>query len=215
MAVLVFTITEPNINLDLVDRFIALAEDANLEILICINKIDLLENDEFLLNLFEIYGDIGYNIIGMSTFDDGNKFLLEPFLENKTSVLAGPSGVGKSSIVNLFYHDDKMEIGSVSRKTSRGRHTTRHAELLKIKEDSYIVDSPGFTSVDILDISLSDLPRRFREFDDYFGNCRFKDCNHINEPDCAIKNQIGITVNEARYNRYVSFYNEIKAVKTF
>ncbi len=206
LVILVFAAKNPDINFDMLDRFIILAEAQNLEVFICINKIDLVDESEF-DDFKAIYQNIGYSVSIFSSFDENCKEKIFDVIKNKVSVLAGPSGVGKSSIANLFI-SNTMEIGDISQKNKRGKHTTRHAELLELDKNTFIVDSPGFTSIDLGHIKSENLQFCFREFEPFLNKCKFNDCMHLNEPGCAIKSEINININEQRYNRYKNILEE-------
>ena len=137
--------------------------------------------------------------------------MLFGLLEGKTTAIAGPSGVGKSSLINLLSPGAHMETGSISRKTSRGKHTTRHSELLFIDGDTYIMDTPGFSSLYVNDFEKEELKYYFREFGPYEGKCRFHGCGHIHEPDCAVKEAvISGKIHTVRYEDYKDMYEELK-----
>jgi ribosome biogenesis GTPase len=208
LVILVFAVKEPAINFDLLDRFIILAEAQNLEVLICINKMDLVIGSGF-EEFRALYEAIGYKVKLISTFDNCSKNELIHDIRGQVSILAGPSGVGKSSIVNLFQDNDVMETGELSQKNKRGKHTTRHAELIEVEKGTFIVDSPGFTSVNLNNINPQELQFYFKEFGPYLNSCKFNDCMHINEPGCLVKSNINVNINEQRYNRYKYFLDEI------
>lgn len=207
-AVITFAITSPAINLDLLDRFIVLAEYNNIEnIIICINKMDLDngQSDE----IRAVYEPL-YKVVTASAADEKNIDKLSELLKNKVSVLAGPSGVGKSSLINGLVPHSRQQTGEISRKIERGKHTTRQVELLEAGENTYIMDSPGFTSLGLDFLQPEQLQFYFKEFKPYIGKCRFNDCRHIMEPDCAVKERIGIDISRDRYDRFVYLYNELK-----
>lgn len=202
-VVIVFALKEPKLNYDLLDRFIILAEEINLEIILCLNKIDLAKQkdiDEFC----EVYGKL-YKVIETSTILESGLETLKNELKDKTTVFAGPSGVGKSSIVNKLLKKELMETGIVSKKIGRGKHTTRHSEFITF-ENGYIVDTPGFTSLDIQHIDVNDLKLYYKEFREFNGLCKFQDCVHINEPSCAVKDEVGNIINVKRYDSYKYYY---------
>ncbi len=204
---IVFAVKSPNPNLDLLDKFILVCEKNNLELTICLNKIDLLdEKDKFKIKA--LYENIGYKVIMVSTYEEIGLKEIRDELVGKVSVFAGPSGVGKSSIVNKLFPDAKMETGGLSKKIQRGKHTTRHVELVEIYENTYLVDSPGFTSLSVEDIEKEDLQYLFREFRPFLDQCKFNDCIHIKERDCAIKDEIGQSIDKSRHDRYVALYEE-------
>nr|WP_317356581.1 ribosome small subunit-dependent GTPase A [uncultured Tyzzerella sp.] len=206
-AIITFSIISPNINIDLLDKFLILAESQNIEnVVICINKCDLANEDD--INMVkDLYKNI-YPIIFTSTKENIGINDLKNLIDKKVTVFAGPSGVGKSSLINAILPNICLRTGDISKKIERGKHTTRQVELLEAWEHTYIVDSPGFTSlsIDFLDDSLDNY---FKEFRQYLGDCKFYDCKHIHEPNCAIKNQIGKNISEERYNRYTKILSEM------
>ena len=208
-AVIVFAAKSPNMNLDLLDRFLLLAEEQELDIVIVINKIDKDKKEKY-LEAAEMYRRAGYPVICTSAEKGIAIDELRGALENKISVFAGPSGVGKSSLINAAFPGLELGTGEISEKIQRGKHTTRHAELIQITDRSYIVDSPGFTSLFLTHIPSEKLQYHFREFEDFNHKCYYNGCIHINEPDCAVKAQIGETIDQMRYDRYVMIYNELK-----
>lgn len=214
-AIIVMSIKEPNINTWLLDRFIVMAENEKLNIVICINKIDL--NLDKSLEIKNIYEDIGYKVLTTSIEDDASIERLKKSLVNNTSVFAGPSGVGKSSLLNLINPKYNLEIGEVSSKSKRGKHTTRHTELLYLKENSYVLDSPGFSSLNISFIGDErELRKYFIEINDHGEKCRFLSCLHFNEPGCEVKNQVEIgNISKERYENYLSFLHEIKKIRRY
>ncbi len=207
-AVIVFSVKSPNLNMDLLDRFLILAEEQNLEVIICINKKDLSSEDE-LSKIISLYENVGYNIFCTDTFSGNGIEKLKQRLSQKVTVFAGPSGVGKSSIANCIMLNNVMETGEISQKIGRGKHTTRHVELLNISENSYLADTPGFSSLSLSHISKEKLPYLFKEFKELSGKCKFSDCKHLNEPNCAVKEQIGKHICVLRYERYVGISEEL------
>lgn len=206
-AVITFAIKSPNINIDLLDRFLILAESQNIEnIVICINKFDLANEDDIDL-LKNVYNNI-YPIVFTSTFKNIGIEELKDIINNKVTVFAGPSGVGKSSLINSILPKASLKTGDISKKIERGKHTTRQVELLQCWDNTYIVDSPGFTSLSI-DFIDNNLDYYFKEFREFLGECKFSDCKHIHEPNCAIKNQIDKKISKDRYDRYVSLLKEL------
>lgn len=208
-AVITFAIKKPNINYDLIDRFLILAQYYNIEnIVICINKCDL--SDEEDINYIKRIYEPLYNVIYTSTLKDYGIDEIKNVIKNKVSVLAGPSGVGKSSLINCIIPKSSLKTGEISFKIERGKHTTRQVELIKVSENTYIMDSPGFTSLNLSEIKPEKLQNYFKEFKPYLNKCRFNDCMHINEPDCIITQNLGKNIAKERYDRYVFLFNELK-----
>lgn len=207
-AVITFAILSPNINMDLLDRFLALAENENIKkIVICINKSDLASNEQ-IKSIKDIYEGI-YDIVFTSAIENSGIEELKNMLNEKVTVFAGPSGVGKSSLINSILPNADLKTGEISKKIERGKHTTRQVELLEAWENTYIVDSPGFTSLSMEYIENS-LDLCFREFLPYLPSCKFCDCKHIHEPNCAVKDEVGVNISKQRYNRYIKLLKEIQ-----
>lgn len=208
-AVIVFAATKPSINMDLLDRFILIVEQQNIDIVICINKIDI-DEDNILDKLKIIYANSGYKIIGTSIKTGQGLVELKQCLKDKITVFAGPSGVGKSSILNGLESKFNLKTGEISAKIERGKHTTRHAELIELVTGGYIVDSPGFTSLHLENIQKEDLQNYFKEFEFFIGKCKFNMCSHTHEPECAIIQQVGNNISYERYERYKIVYAELE-----
>ena len=208
-TVIVFAAKSPNLNLDLLDRFLLLVEEQQLDVVICINKIDKDKTKQY-EKIAELYRSIGYIVLCVSAEKEIGIEELKQTLQNKISVFAGPSGVGKSSLINKAFPHAKMETGEISKKIQRGRHTTRHAELIQIGQQSYIVDSPGFTSLYLEGITTETLQYYFKEFQQYVHKCYYTSCSHTHEPDCAVKEQLNKDISEIRYCRYVTIYEELE-----
>ena len=208
-AIITFAAASPNINRDLLDRFLILAENQGIhEVIICINKEDLVSQKD-IDDIKKIYEPL-YQVIFTSTYENtGTERILEA-IRGKVSVFAGPSGVGKSSLINCLIPEGNLRTGELSQKIERGKHTTRQVELMEVCEDTYIVDSPGFTSLSLEHIKPEMLQEYFKEFRPYINGCRFNDCSHLQEPDCAVKEQIGKDISQERYDRFVYLYNELK-----
>ncbi|WP_304509000.1 ribosome small subunit-dependent GTPase A [Anaerotignum sp.] len=208
-AIIVFAAKSPNINLDLLDRFLLLAEEQELEIVIVINKIDKDKKKQY-EEITAMYQQAGYPVFCTCAESGTGVENLKKALENKISVFAGPSGVGKSSLINAAFPGLELNTGEISEKIQRGRHTTRHAELICISENSYIVDSPGFTSLFLNHIPSEKLQYYFKEFEPFVHKCYYNGCMHVNEPDCAIKEEIGKAIHPLRYERYVTIFQDLK-----
>ncbi len=208
MAVIVFSLVSPDISLDRLDRFIILAEKQNVAVTICINKVDL-ASSEALQEVVQLYDGL-YEIVPVSTKDGTGFAQLKAALDKKVSVLAGPSGVGKSSIINAIVPDFFLKTGVISTKIERGKHTTRQVELLKAWEDTFIIDTPGFTSLTLDGIEPEELQNYFVEFRPFLNQCRFFDCLHVNASECAIQENVGGAIKEQRYKRYCDLLGEFK-----
>lgn len=211
-AIIVFAAKSPNMNLDLLDRFLILVEEQHLDVVICINKIDKDKTQQY-EKAAELYRSAGYTVLCVSAEKEIGIEDLKGVLQNKISVFAGPSGVGKSSLINKAFPHAEMETGEISKKIQRGRHTTRHAELIQIGEKSYLVDSPGFTSLYLENVTEQTLQYYFKEFQPYVHQCYYTGCSHTHEPDCAVKQQVSKNISETRYRRYVTIYQELKERK--
>lgn len=213
-AVIVFAVTHPKPNFQLLSRFLLEMSMLDIETVICFNKTDLAEEKEA-GELLDNFRGSKCKIIFTSTYDERGVDELRAVLKGKTTALAGPSGVGKSSITNLLANADIMETGEISSKIQRGRHTTRHAELFKIGEDTFIMDTPGFTSL-YNTMEAQDVRFYFHEFDDYEGKCRFNGCVHVNEPGCSVKEAVGSgIISKLRYDSYVDIYAELKEKRKY
>lgn len=212
-AIIVFALKNPEPNLRLLDKVLVMSEYHKLNLKICINKIDLNDNNQ-LSEILEIYKSTGYEVIPCSTKKDIGVERIKEVLKNKISVFASPSGVGKSSILNKVQSGLMLKTGELSSKIKRGKHTTRHSELLQLEFGGWVVDSPGFTSLNIDYIEIEELSYLFPEFKQYIDDCKFTNCLHINEPDCGVKNALEMGyINRNRYNNYVEFLEQIKDIK--
>ena len=213
-ALIVFAIKNPAPNLSLLDRFIVLAEKENLEIVIVFTKVDLDADGELLEELKSIYEVSGYKVIPVSNKLKLNIDKIKEELKENTVVFAGPSGVGKSSLLNEVDKNFELKTGEVSDKIKRGKHTTRHAELLKLECGGVVADTPGFSSLTLDDTDESELKEYFIEFDKY-DECRFGSrCIHENEPSCAVKEAVeNGDISKKRYESYIQLLNEIRSGK--
>ncbi|SKC87209.1 ribosome small subunit-dependent GTPase A [Maledivibacter halophilus] len=212
-AIIVFALKNPSPNLRLLDKILIMSEYKNLSLKICINKIDLAK-DESLNEIIEIYRKTGYEIIPCSTKKDIGIDRIKEILKNKISVFAGPSGVGKSSILNKVQSGLKLKTGEISSKIKRGKHTTRHCELMELDFGGWVVDSPGFTSLNIDYIDSEELCNLFPEFRQYVEECKFNNCLHTNEPICGVKDALGKGyISKDRYNNYIEILTQIQKKK--
>ncbi|WP_026893905.1 ribosome small subunit-dependent GTPase A [Clostridiisalibacter paucivorans] len=209
-AVIVFSIKQPDPNLWLLDRFLILAESQDLDIYICINKIDLASVEE-LEKINTIYSNAGYKVINTTVKKGLGIDELKSVLKDKITVFAGPSGVGKSTLLNNIQKGLNLKVGDISKKTNRGKHTTRWAELLELDMGGWVVDTAGFSSLDLSFIQEEDLELYFKEIYEKSHLCRFNGCKHYKEPDCAIKNSLEDgEISKTRYDSYINFLQEIK-----
>ena len=212
-ALIVFAIKNPSPNLSLLDRFIVLAEKENLEIVIILTKADLDDGEE-LNKIKDIYELSGYKVIPVSNKQKMNIDKVKEELNGNVVVFAGPSGVGKSSLLNEIDQNFELQTGEVSDKIKRGKHTTRHAELLKLECGGMVADTPGFSSLTLDDIDETELKEYFIEFND-FDDCRFGSrCIHENEPSCSVKEAVeNGEISKKRYDSYIQLLNEIRQGK--
>ena len=212
-ALIVFAVKNPRPHLSLLDRFIVLAEKENLEIVIVLTKADL-DDDNTLEKITSIYELSGYKVIPVSNKTKLNIDAIKEELKDSVVVFAGPSGVGKSSLLNEIDENFKLQTGEVSDKIKRGKHTTRHAELLKLECGGMVADTPGFSSLTLDDIDEDELKEYFIEFYEHDG-CKFGSrCIHENEPSCAVKEAVkNGEISKKRYDSYIQLLNEIRQSK--
>ena len=209
-AVVVFAVTEPLPNLNLLDRFLVMMERQEIPVIICFNKIDLSGGKE-IEELRAIYGPAGYTLHFISTYEAAGLEKLHELIAGKTTVLAGPSGVGKSSITNFLQPEARMETGVVSEKIKRGKHTTRHSELFFVENGTYMMDTPGFSSMYIEDLEPNELKDYFPECSEYEEECRFLGCIHVGEKVCGVKTAVADgKISRSRYDNYLLLYQELK-----
>ena len=219
-AVIIFALSDPKPNFNLLDRFLIMMDRQDVKTIICFNKADLVSYEEA-DKLKSIYEACGYDVIITSTYS--GEFLnsgesgveaLQTLIKGKTTVFAGPSGVGKSSLLNALNPNANAQTGSISEKIKRGKHTTRHSELIWVGEETYIMDTPGFSSLFVEEMECDDLKDYYNEFVEHQENCRFNGCVHINEPDCGVKNALESgSISTLRYENYKLLYEELKNKK--
>lgn len=214
-ALVIFAAAKPMPNFHLLDRFLIMMEKRHIPVVICLNKRDLVTEGE-LQQMKKPYELAGYPVISSDTCSLEGVAQIEQVLQGKTTALAGPSGVGKSSILNRFVPDANMETGDISKKLKRGKHTTRHSELFRVKEQTFLMDTPGFTSLMVDAVTKEELPLYYREFKAYEPHCRFQGCMHQSEPDCGVKEAVERgKISSLRYENYCQMLQEIKEQKRY
>lgn len=209
-AMVVFAATDPEPNLNLLDRFLVTMESQDVPVVICFNKKDLVTEEEA-KRLTSIYEAAGYEVHLTNAKSGEGMEQIRGLLRGKTTVLAGPSGVGKSTITNEIQPEAEMETGSISEKIKRGKHTTRHSELFFVEADTFVMDTPGFSSMFVDNMKPEELQQFFPEFDEFVPECRFLGCVHVGERECGVKDAVkdgGLS--KARYENYRLIYEELK-----
>ena len=214
-ALLIFAAASPNPNFNLLDRFLVMMGRQDVPVILCFNKCDLI-TEEQKQEIEAIYEVSGCKILFVSAKKELGLKELQEILEGKTTTVAGPSGVGKSSLINLLAPEACMETGEISKKIERGRHTTRHAELIQLKGDGYIMDTPGFSSLYLPEMEKEELQDCYPEFAAFEPYCRFQGCSHISEPDCGVKEALSEgKIHPVRYENYCQLYGELKDRKNY
>ncbi len=213
--IIFFSVTNPEPSFLLLDKLLISAEINNLKPIICFNKSDLA--DENIKSQFEnIFVNTGYNVIFTSKYDDNSIEKLKTILRNKLTVFSGPSGVGKSSIMNAVQPDFELRTGEISDKLKRGRHTTRHAEIYKLDIGGYVIDTPGFSSFNLNGVGEYDLKEYYPEIKKFDTGCRFADCLHNKEPNCVVKDALNNgLISKTRYSNYIRLLDEIQSIKPY
>ena len=214
-AFLIFAMETPKPNFLLLDRFLIMMEQQEIPVVICFNKKDVGEKKE-MEKLYEIYTGCGYRVVLSSTYEGEGMDEIREILKGKTTVVAGPSGVGKSSITNCMQGEVQMETGEISKKLKRGKHTTRHSQVIPVEKNTFLVDTPGFSSLYLTDMKEEELRDYFPEFVMYEPQCRFQGCMHIHEPGCAVKKALSEgKISQQRYDNYLALYEELKEKRRY
>lgn len=214
-AFLIFAMENPKPNFLLLDRFLIMMKQQEIPAVICFNKKDVGEKEE-MEKLYEIYTGCGYRVVLSSTYEGEGMDEIHEILKGKTTVVAGPSGVGKSSITNCMQGEVQMETGEISKKLKRGKHTTRHSQVIPVEKNTFLVDTPGFSSLYLTDMKEEELRDYFPEFVMYEPQCRFQGCMHIHEPGCAVKKTLSEgKISQQRYDNYLALYEELKEKRRY
>lgn len=209
-AMIVFAVTDPEPNLNLLDRFLVTMESQDVPVVICFNKKDLAGEEEA-KKLISIYEGAGYEVHLTNAKSGEGIEEIRRILRGKTTALAGPSGVGKSTITNEIQPEAAMETGTISEKIKRGKHTTRHSEIFFVETDTFVMDTPGFSSMFVENMKPEELQNFFPEFDPYIPDCRFLGCVHVGERECGVKDAVKAgTLSKSRYENYRLVYEELK-----
>lgn len=215
-AMIVVSATEPEFSPQLLDRFLVIVEANNVKPIILITKMDRLTSEEK-LNIERYaayYRKIGYETILLSLTNEADIAFVMPLLQNELTVLTGQSGVGKSTFLNHLIPSLSLETGEISHSLGRGKHTTRHVELIPVNDNGYVADTPGFSSVDFTDIEAVELGSYFKEMNEVAASCKFRGCLHDKEPQCAVKVAVNTgEIKQDRYENYIRFLNEIQLRK--
>ena len=210
-ALLVFSVKKPAVSFGLIDRFLANMEQQDMPVSICITKTDLLSAEE-LNEIASVYENAGYPVFRISNKTKEGISAVRDYLLKKSTVFSGPSGVGKSSLIKNLIPESEVEIGDISKKIGRGKNTTRHTEIMSLDDNSFVYDTPGYSSIELLCQDETELGSLMREFKPYIGGCRFSQCSHITEPDCVIRDKVTEgTISEIRYNSYKEMYMSVKS----
>ncbi len=214
-ALVVFSVLKPAPHFNLLDRFLVMMESKGLPVVLCFNKTDIADEPQVDM-LRAVYEGCGYPLLFVSARDGQDIGRVKHLLKGKTTAVAGPSGVGKSTLINALNPEAQMETGAISQKIERGRHTTRHSELFPVGEDSYIMDTPGFSSLYVNDFEKEELKYYFPEFAEYEGSCRFHGCDHVHEPGCLVKQAVEEgKIHHIRYEDYTEMYEELKSRRRY
>lgn len=215
-CLIVFAFRDPEPNFHLLDRFLITMERNQIPVTLVFNKQDLVDPETAMNQMKSYFVGTDYPILGISTYSGEGIDRVREQLLGKTTVLAGPSGVGKSSLINYLLPDAAMETGEISEKIKRGRHTTRHSELFWLEEETFIFDTPGFSTIYLDEVETEDLRFYFPEINRFEGQCRFLGCIHDREPGCRVKQAVSEgLISSERYEHYLSYIQECKSRRKY